>query len=110
MSEENMAIAETILAQMGGQRRLTMMTGAKNYVAVDRGLQFKLPRGSAKDGINHVKITLDPSDTYIVECLAVNYKTQDFEVKASEEGVYCDQLMDCFERCTGLYLTFSPRR
>ncbi len=60
----NQIIAKTILEQLGGGRFMAM-TGAKNMVAIENGLQFDLPRTRhyVKDGINKVQVVLDPSDT-----------------------------------------------
>jgi hypothetical protein len=77
MTASNTEIAKTILEQIGG-RQFTSMTGAKNLVATQGGLHFKLPRGMAKDGITNVLVVLEPSDTY------------------------CDQLRGPFEDVTGL--------
>lgn len=103
----HMVIANTLLAQLGG-RRFIAMTGASNFLALSAdqhtmgGLQFSLPRGLAKDGINKVRIFLEFSDTYKIEALAVNYRSHDFEVKGSCEGVYDDMLDAVFSDLTGL--------
>lgn len=99
----NMEIANTILAQLGG-RQFTSMTGAKNLLAVDRGLAFKLPRGLAKDGITSVRVVLDPSDTYTVTFHNVRGR----EV-ASYDETYCDQLRGLFEDVTGLCTSLTNR-
>lgn len=41
------AIAETILSQLGG-RRFIAFTGAKEFVAIESGLMFRLPARLAK--------------------------------------------------------------
>lgn len=89
-------IAETILAQLGGNRFLAM-TGAKNLLHDAASLSFKLP-GIAK--ANYVKITLDPDDTYSVEfgkLRGLTYKTI-----TTLSGVYCDNLQSVFTAQTGL--------
>lgn len=58
-------IAKTILEQLGGNKFI-VMTGAKNLLAHEAGLSFKLPSRFAKSGINYVEISLDPNDTYIM--------------------------------------------
>ena len=100
--------ANVILEQIGrgNTRALPVMTGARSFVAhnEERGaLSFKLPN-NAKDGINFVKVVLTASDTYTVTFARV-WGTK-FDVKATVENVYCDQLADVFERETGLYVTF----
>jgi len=91
-------VAQEILNQLGGHK-FVVMTGAKNLVKDKNSLMFKLPR--AKDGINYVKITLNGKDLYDVEfgrIQGVNYK-----VKKEFNDIYNDQLVDIFEKTTGLY-------
>ena len=99
----NMQIAQTILSQLGGGK-FRAMTGAKDFVAIDNGLQFGLPGRFAKDGINKVRVTLGDSDLYTVEFLRCYRRGLEFraDVKAREEGICCDMLQDCFKRATGL--------
>ena len=92
----NMEIANTILAQLGG-RQFTSMTGAKNLVATQSGLHFKLPLGLAAKGITSVLVVLDPSDTYTVTVHNVRGTAV-----ASYDNTYCDQLRGLFEEVTGL--------
>jgi hypothetical protein len=98
----DLTVANTILEQLGG-RRFIMFTGAKNLVGSDNSLSFRLPK--AKDGINAVEIRLEPSDTYRVRFYRVGdrrtgYKHTD---KSVHDDIYCDQLVELFERQTGLY-------
>ncbi len=58
-------IAQTILAQLGGNR-FVVMTGAKQLVDTGNGLQFSIGRG-ATNKANKVRVTLDTTDTYVVE-------------------------------------------
>jgi hypothetical protein len=97
----NTQIATTILEQLGG-RRFVMMTGAKNLIAHPNALSFKLPGGGgfAKDGINYVKITLDPSDTYTVEFSRVRGRT--VKTLHTVSDIYAENLRDVFTRATGL--------
>lgn len=101
-------VAETILRQMGGTRRLMMMTGAKNFVSFKGesespygsglgGVSFQFPKGKV------VRITLDPSDTYTVEFGTTRGYNKKFK------GIYAGQLQDLFERETGLYLKLGSR-
>ena len=93
----------TIAQQLGGTRKLAMMVGAKNFLALESGLTFKLGKG-AQDGITHVTVTLDPSDTYTVRFQRV-WGSKVTE-KGSSSDVYCDQLVSLFESTTGFYLSF----
>ncbi len=95
----SVAIAKTILEQIGGNKFIAM-TGAKNLLAHEAGLSFKLPSRFAKNGINYVKITLDPRDTYIMYFgKIVKYTITDI---ATYTDVYFDGLQSMFTRETGL--------
>jgi hypothetical protein len=98
-----MSVAEIILEQLGG-KRFIVMTGARNFVGSDNSLKFRLPN-NAKDGINTVEITLEPSDTYKVRFLRVGDRRTNFRVteKSVHEDIYNDVLVELFERKTGLY-------
>lgn len=102
---DTLAIANTILGQLGGSR-FVAMTGAKNATAFTRetgeaALSFQLPRGTARKAIRFVRVTLTAADDYTVEFL-----TGKLRVAASHEGIYADQLADLFESETGLYTRF----
>jgi len=53
---ETVTVAQTILRQLGGNKFIAM-TGAKNLLATDKGLQCKIGTG-ATDGITHLRIDL----------------------------------------------------
>jgi len=103
--QQRLQDANTILQQLGGQR-FTIMTGAKQYVAIEHGLMFSLPARLAKLGINKVRIVLDPTDTYTVTTLKVNARKGDAIEVQSESHVYCDTLERTFEEMTGVYTRF----
>ena len=92
-------IASTILEQLGGYKFITM-TGAKNLLDHGDALSFKMPSRFANKGINYVKITLDPRDTYII----FFGKIAKYEMKeiATWTDVYADGLQGAFSRETGL--------
>lgn len=98
---ERLQLAKTIFQQLGGNR-FPIVTGASNFVAIERGLTFKLPSNITKNHISHVKIELTGRDDYDVTFLAIR-GTKCKEV-ASLEGIYCDQLQDVIETHTGLIL------
>ena len=106
MSEQDMEIAKTIQQQIGG-RRFAAFVGAKDYVAIKNGLQFKV-KARAKDGINVVRIVLNDQDTYDVEYGAL--RGLNYEVKARSEGIYCDQLESDFKNATGLFTSCGLSR
>jgi hypothetical protein len=101
----NQEIAQTILSQIGGQRRLVLMTGAKHFVAIESGLQFKIGVG-AKDGINCVRVTLTPMDEYDVEFMRVRGMTS--KTIAKHEGAHAEDLVSLFQKATGWTLAI-PR-
>lgn len=100
--EERLQIASTIIAQLGGSH-FKVMTGAKNLVALESGLEFSLPNRLAKDGINRVRIHLTPSDTYKIEYLSI--RGTSVKTVAVDEEVYCDKLRESFAAATSLYLS-----
>jgi len=107
-------IARTILDQLGGDG-FTAMTGAKNFLAISSGLQFKLPQNFAKNNITVVRITLLPSDTYHLEFGTIRKKKDPhygvkmpvYQAIATHESVYADQLRTLFEEETGLYVSLG---
>lgn len=100
-------VANTILNQIGG-RRFIMMTGAKDFVAGECGITFRIPARSARNGINKVRIVLMPDDTY--EMQFIKYANMLDKRIATTTGVYCDMLEDIFEANTGLYTSMTSRR
>lgn len=96
--EQNIEVANTMIAQLGGNR-FKVMTGAKNFTAGDNTLTFKV--GSNAKGVTHVRVTLTPMDDYRMEFLAVRGTT--VKTKSTEDGVYCDTLAKTFTANTGMY-------
>ena len=93
-----MQIANTILAQLGGNRFIAM-TGAKNFVGTENALHFHIPGRK----INSVVVRLDANDTYTVMFnkrtnMGVNIKSV-----SSATMVYADKLREVFTEHTGLY-------
>lgn len=105
----DLAVAQTILQQLGGQMFLRM-TGAKHLLGDATSLHFQLPRdaGFVKDGINHVKITLRSDDTYTLEFLKVR-GTNVAEV-AKDEMIHVDMLRQAFTERTGLQCSLGRSR
>lgn len=100
-----METATTILQQLGG-KGFTMMTGAKDFLALDSGLRFKIARNSA--GVNTVTVEYDiASDTYNMVFEAASMSRKTLEVKRRLvnriEDVHCNELCDIFTRVTGMY-------
>lgn len=105
MTTENQRIAKIILDQMGGQNRIVAMTGARDFVAIDRGVQFSFPKGIA--GINKVIIKLTPADLYDIEFGSIRKKNgmPEYTRRALHDGIYADGLKRIFEKATGLFLS-----
>ena len=103
----HLEIAKIILDQLGNGR-FAAMTGAKNFVALNSGLQFDLPRsrGFVKDGINRIHVILEANDTYTVKGLKYQPRKMECVELANEEMIYCDMLHDTFEEMTGLLTSF----
>jgi len=94
-------VAQTILQQLGGQRRLKTFVGAKDFLLLEGGgVTFKF-KGSRK--VNYVRIRLNGMDLYDLEFV----KAHGVNIKVVEEetNVYADQLVTFFEKHTGLYLS-----
>jgi len=104
MSNSTINIATTILNQLGGTNRLSIMTGAKNFVATANGATFKIGKNAKK--VTHVTIILDASDTYTVNFQRVTKRGLEVKDLNTVDGVYADMLVDIFESNTGLYLSF----
>lgn len=92
-------IANTILSQLGGARRLNIMTGAYNFVDLGKGVSFKLKNPRA----NYVKIQLNSMDLYDIEVGRI--RGTDYKVVNSANNLYFDQLKPFIEKATGLYLS-----
>jgi len=105
-AQEALQAAETIFSQMGGTRRLAMMTGAKNFAFTRRDgfavASFRIGRNSK--GVNHVEVELNGLDLYNVTFRRIHGTK--VTVKASHSDIYAEMLVDTFEAETGMYLTF----
>jgi hypothetical protein len=99
---ESRNVAETILAQLGGNRFLAM-TGARDLAHDGASLRFRLPSRFATNGINYVQIKLTAADDYTIEygkLWGLKYRTID-----TQTGVYADTLRGSFTAATGLDCT-----
>lgn len=99
--QEALIIAQTILQQLGGARRLVAFTGAYNFVATGMGVSFRIKNRS----INYVKIKLNGKDLYDVHFSKIS-GTKEINVKEFKD-IYFDQLVELFEKETGMYLSFE---
>lgn len=98
MSQRNLDIAKTIIAQLGGGK-FQIMTGSKGFVAIDNGVQFSVGRNGKS--INFCRIVLNGRDLYDIEYGFL--RSGKLNVKATSEDVYGDQLQQDFTDATGLY-------
>jgi hypothetical protein len=94
-----MEIAKTILDQMGGNR-FAVMTGSKQFIALQNGIKMKLTRNKAN--AQYLTITLNAMDTYDMQFFSID-KNFNLKIKQNVEGIYNDQLQRIFTQVTGLY-------
>jgi hypothetical protein len=93
--------AEETFRQLGGGK-FVAMTGAKDFIKdpKTKTLGFRIPRAN---GITHIKIRLDPNDTYTMEFYHVHGVMNPPKLVKKYEMIYNDQLQDIFTQETGLY-------
>lgn len=95
------SVGAVIVQQMGGSGRLRAMINA-DIREIPHGVWIKFPNRQRSKG-NLVEIKLQPSDTYEVTFYNEGRMAERKRVKQIDD-VYADQLVDVFERQTGLYL------
>ena len=110
----NTTVANTIYQQLGGGR-FAAMTGAKNFVALENGIRFRIGRNASR--ANMVEIKLNGLDLYDIEFIkhtpysfkisrdGQSFKETQESSKTIErlEDYYGDMLQAAFTRVTGLY-------
>ena len=96
----NLMVAETIIRQMGGAKRLGLMVGATQFLGSPDRVQFRF-KGNPR--VNSCVVKLDNDDTYTFQHWQItkSQMTRRFEIS----GLYCDMLVETFETETGLYLS-----
>ena len=108
----NKEIADTILQQLGGGR-FVVMTGSRDFIAIDNGLRMGLARNASK--ANRLEITLNGADLYDMKFY--RYTPWRFSTRGGKfteypekittvkeyNDVYFDQLQELFTNVTGLY-------
>lgn len=90
-------VANTILAQLGGGKFLAM-TGARNLMAGERDLSFRIGRNPRN--VTHVRIMLNQWDEYEVEF--IDTRRMRYLVRGAFSHVEAAQLRPIFMRETGL--------
>lgn len=103
--DERLQVAATIMNQFGG-KRFAVMVGAKEVLATDNGVRFKIGKNTA--GVNMVHVDLTPMDLYNVRFEKRSFSTKTMEAKIKEvakyDGVYAEDLADIFVSTTKLYV------
>ena len=94
-----MRVAEEILRTLGGNK-FRAMTGAKNFAGTDDSLRMRIGRN--KSSSNYLKITLNSLDLYDVYFSRVTKMRSERSV-TEYNNVYCDSLVEVFEKHTGMY-------
>lgn len=97
MNTPAQTIADTILAQLGGNKFLAM-TGVRNMTTTGRDLTLHMPK--VHRSVNRVTITLEANDTYSVRFMYVRSMT--LTVRHVAELVHAENLRAVFETHTGL--------
>ena len=97
----NQEIAQTILNQFGGHK-FAVMTGAKNFVAIDNGVRFNIGRNGSR--ANLVKVVLDWDDTYTMSFIRQGKLANEYSIliKYANKGLskeeYNEQVKKAIER------------
>lgn len=105
-------IASTMLNQLGG-RRFMVFTGSKVMSVQENGSNVSLTLGLTRNATsaNRMVITYNAGkDLYEVDFNRDTFSRKTFESKSKNlkhyEDVYCDMLVNIFERTTGLVTRF----
>tara|TARA_Y100000401_G_C8289593_1_gene207931 strand:+ start:246 stop:629 length:384 start_codon:yes stop_codon:yes gene_type:complete len=110
---EALQTAETIFQQLGGKRKLTFMIGANNFAFGNDPAkeqvtaQFKFKTCGVCTKVNTLRVTYHRCpDVYTVEFYKVKRNGVWGLPVSTHDHIYCDQLVELFEKETGLYLHF----
>ena len=82
----NQEIANTILSQFGGHK-FTVMTGAKNFVAIENGIRFNIGKNGSQ--ANVVKVILNGDDTYTMSFIKQGREFNEYSIimKYADKGL-----------------------
>jgi hypothetical protein len=98
----DMAVAQTILQQLGGSRALNLMLGLKTApVGSDNALTIRF-KVRAKQGINCFRVVYLPDDTYRVEFIRI--RSLEAKTLHTVDGIYADELRETIREYTGCEL------
>jgi hypothetical protein len=107
MSDE-FIMAETIIKQLGGAIIFMMAFDRASTAFDNTSVTLKIAPSLIKQTggrATHVKIVLDPCDTYTVQLVKHNKGTPPEGVIVEEASdIYCDQLRPLVEKMTGFAL------
>ena len=97
-------VANTIVQQLGGSRKLQMFIGLKQILTASNAVTLVFPKPKHRGAVNRVRITLNGMDLYDMEFI----RTHGRSVKVVKEfnDVYAEDIKDRFEEGTGLYIRF----
>lgn len=97
-----MKIANTILSQLGGGR-FAAMTGAKNFLAKPKALQFSLPARFAQNKATIVEVALDEAhDLYVLRFYKFSRAKLSSELIEQIDMIHVEDLRRIFTDRTGL--------
>ena len=97
-------IANTIVDQLGGGRKLQMFIGLKQLITESLGVTLVFPLPKHTGAVNRVRITLNGSDLYDMEFIRTRGSSQ--KIVKEFNNVFAEDLKDMFEKGTGLYIRF----
>jgi len=101
----NIQIANTILAQLGGNKFIAM-TGSTNFLAIPNGISMHLKKN--RSGAKYLNITLNGKDLYDMEFSKITIKKIGAFIRDEKlvtvktiKDVFNDQLQEIFQSVTG---------
>jgi hypothetical protein len=101
MSDPRAECAQTILAQLGGNKFIAM-TGARDLVSLGDGLQATLPASLTRRQVNRLLVRLDRgTDTYTVSVFKFTL-ARGQTAETTRELVHAGDLRRVFTELTGL--------
>lgn len=82
-------VARTILEQVGVGTRMAI--GARDMMYGDDSLTMRV---GSSNVTRHIRIRLDPNDTYSIRYTSINRRNFDVIELENAAGVYCDNLSE----------------
>jgi len=115
-NEKRIRVASTIIQQMGGHLKSMIKANTFQSGEDDKGQTFLSFRFKASRRHNYCKITLTWDDLYTMSIGQIRNKTEEvvpgitikiptYKERYNQDRLFCDQLVETFERETGLYLS-----